>query len=79
MSTDNSKELLDAVAVFLKEQLVPELSGFKGYNTRVAANTLRILSKQVELQPQLDLLDTEACEKFGLPNSDKCRQQSLGK
>lgn len=71
MSTDNTQELLDVVAAFLKEQVLPELSGFKAYNTRVAVNTLRILSKQAELQPQLDALNKEAIDTFQLDDIQK--------
>ncbi len=48
-------ELLRAVEVLLDEQLVPALEGARKYNTRVAANVIRIVRRELQLEErQLD-------------------------
>ena len=45
-------ELLDAVATFLQDDLLPELTGQKAFHVRVSANLLRILEREWELEPR---------------------------
>lgn len=47
-------ELLQSTADFLAGQVAPELSGARGYLARVAANSLGIARRQVELGPGLE-------------------------
>ena len=49
MSQRTAEELLSAVRQFLREQVLPELQGFKAYNTRVAANSLGIVARELQL------------------------------
>ena len=42
-------ELLDTVARFLEDELMPTLDGPAGYRTRVAANLVRILEREEAL------------------------------
>lgn len=44
-------ELLGAVERFLREQLVPELRGYFGFQARVAANALAIARREIEQLP----------------------------
>ena len=44
-------DLLDAVAVFLREQALPQLPPHAAYNARVAANALDIVRRQLQLAP----------------------------
>jgi len=44
-------ELLDAVAAFLREQVVPASSGSLAYHARVAANALDIARREIALAP----------------------------
>jgi len=44
-------ELLDAVASFLREQVVPSTTGTAAYHARVAANALDIVRRQLALAP----------------------------
>lgn len=44
-------EIIAAVARFLKAEVIPELSGRTAFNTRVAANALEMMTRQLETQP----------------------------
>jgi len=44
-------ELLEAVAAFLREQVVPATEGQVAFHARVAANTLDIARREVQLGP----------------------------
>jgi len=59
-------ELLDAVRAFLREDVLPELEGFKAYNTRVAANALGIVARELERGPRLAQLDRDMGAALGL-------------
>lgn len=80
MSSTTQTELLDAVRQFLREQVLPELDGFKAYNTRVAANALAIVARELELGAQLAALDEQMAVALGInaePESVS-RQIALG-
>lgn len=47
-------DLLAAVARFLREELVPLLSGAAAFQTRVAANAVDIARRELELAPAAD-------------------------
>jgi len=47
----NINELLEAVAAFLREQVVPATEGRVAFHARVAANTLDIVRREVQLGP----------------------------
>lgn len=51
--------MLEALRRFLREELQPELAGYKAYSTRVAANMLGILEREQQLAPGLAQLDAE--------------------
>jgi len=62
-------ELLEAVARFLSQDLLPTLDGHLGYQTRVAANVVRIVAREIESEERhlsgewqrlVDLLGEEA-------------------
>ena len=57
MSGTESVELLAAVRQFLREEVLPELDGFKAYTTRVAANALGIVARELEMGAGLAELD----------------------
>jgi hypothetical protein len=59
-------ELLDAVRQFLREQLLPELDGFKAYTTRVAANALGIVAREMQMGAGLAELDARIATALGL-------------
>ena len=59
-------ELLTAVRQFLREQVLPELDGFKAYNTRVAANALGIVARELEMGAGLAELDARIAASLGL-------------
>ena len=44
-------EMLEAVAAFLEEDLMPTLTGRLSFHTRVAVNLLRILAREWQLEP----------------------------
>jgi len=47
-------DLLAAVARFLREGLMPEISGALAFQTRIAANALDIARRELELAPAAD-------------------------
>jgi hypothetical protein len=59
-------ELLEAVRQFLRRDVLPELDGFKAYNTRVAANALGIVARELELGAGLADLDAQIAAQIGL-------------
>ena len=48
------QDLLEAVALFLREQAMPLLPGHAAYHARVAANALDIVRRQLQLAPAAD-------------------------
>ena len=48
MSQTDPTELLAAVQAFLRQQVLPQLQGFDAYTTRVAANSLSIVSRALD-------------------------------
>ena len=66
MSATESQELLTAVRQFLREQVLPELDGFKAYNTRIAANALGIVARELEMGAGLVALDQQMAAELGL-------------
>jgi hypothetical protein len=76
MSTTDSVELLEAVRQFLREEVLPELDGFKAYNTRVAANALGIVAREIQLGEGIAQLDAEIATALGLdPQSGPVTRQ----
>jgi hypothetical protein len=47
-------DLLSAVAMYLREQALPQLPGHAAYLARVAANALDIVRRQLQLAPAAD-------------------------
>jgi hypothetical protein len=66
VSTTRPDELLEAVQVFLRGDVLPQLEGFSAYTTRVAANSLAIVARELQLGPERDRLDLVMAEKLGL-------------
>jgi len=66
MSATPGVELLEAVRQFLREQVLPELTGFKAYNTRVAANALGIVAREMQMGAGLAELDAQIAAALGL-------------
>lgn len=52
-------ELLAAVAQFLREAVMPQLSGALAFQTRVAANVLDIARREQELAPAADAAERQ--------------------
>jgi hypothetical protein len=66
MSSTESVELLAAVRQFLREEVLPELEGFKAYTTRVAANALGIVAREIEMGAGLAELDQQIASVLDL-------------
>jgi hypothetical protein len=66
MSGTESVELLTAVGAFLREDVLPEMEDFKGYNVRVAANALGIVARELEMGAGLAELDEQIAAALGL-------------
>ena len=60
MNHTTAAELLTAVRAFLREEVLPQLEGFTAYNTRVAANSLAIVARELEHSLELEALDKQA-------------------
>ncbi|MFT7288710.1 MAG: hypothetical protein ACI87W_002833 [Halieaceae bacterium] len=58
--------LLEALADFLRNDLQPQLSGYLGYQNRVATNLLRLLEREEQFGAQLRQLDARMGEELGL-------------
>jgi hypothetical protein len=80
MSGTQSTELLEAVRHFLRAEVLPELEGFQAYTTRVAANALGIVAREIELGAGLVTLDKEIAVALGLDDQagSIARQIALG-
>jgi hypothetical protein len=52
--TPDPTEILAAVAVLMRETIMPLLSGHPNYQVRVAANALDLVRRQIELQAGYD-------------------------
>lgn len=79
MSSAEATELLEAVRLFLREEVLPELEGFKAYNTRVAANALRIAAREIDKTPEREALDKVAVQKFELQDAEGSAASRLAK
>lgn len=66
MSGTEGVELLDAVRAFLRQEVLPEMDGFKAYNSRVAANALGIVAREMEQGVGLAALDRAVTQTLGL-------------
>lgn len=69
MSQTDPTELLAAVQAFLRQQVLPQLEGFDAYTTRVAANSLSIVSRELRGGAAISALDAAAGARW-LPGSD---------
>ena len=76
MGQTHADELLLAIREFLRQDVLPQLEGFSAYTARVAANSLGIVARQLQLQPELDRLDEQALRVYGIePGSGVLMQQ----
>jgi hypothetical protein len=66
VSQTHADELLLAIRGFLRSDLLPQLEGFNAYTTRVAANSLGIVARELQLRPELDRLDTQAAAAYNI-------------
>lgn len=55
----NADELLEAVAEFLEQKLLPTLEGHLAFHTRVAINVLAILRRERALAPAAEAAELE--------------------
>jgi len=60
VSQTEPNELLAAVQAFLRQQVLPQLEGFDAYTTRVAANSLSIVSRELRGRDAITALDAAA-------------------
>ncbi|MDG2273824.1 MAG: DUF6285 domain-containing protein [Halioglobus sp.] len=77
MSGTDSIELLAAVRQFLRQEVLPELSGFKAYNARVAANALSIVARELEMGAGLVQLDRQIASALGLEEKAGAVEQQI--
>lgn len=66
MNHTTSSELLSAVTAFLRQDVLPQLEGFTAYNTRIAANSLGIVARELEHGAELAALDAEAAQIYSI-------------
>ncbi len=79
MSQTDPIELLAAVQAFLREQVLPQLEGFDAYTTRVAANSLAIVSRELRGRDAITALDAAAGTRWlaGSAGDNPARDISL--
>ena len=66
----SASELLEAVGAFLREEVATDLDGRKRFHALVAANTCRIVAREIELGPgQLEEEYRELCRLLERPPS----------
>lgn len=76
MSQTQAAELLAAVRAFLRSDVVPQLEGFSAYTARVAANSLAIALRELELGEALEEMDARAAARLGIdPDEGPVPQQ----
>ena len=66
MSDTTVSELLGSVREFLRNDIAPELEGFKAYQLRVALNNLAIVTREQQLLSELNAVDAEIAKCAGL-------------
>ncbi len=60
----SSAELIQAVADFLRDQVMPNLEGHLAFHARVASNALEIVKREIEIAPVENLAETERLKKL---------------
>lgn len=76
MSQTDALELLEATRAFLRDEVLPQLDGFSAYNTRVAANSLAIVARELQLKAGLEQLDLAIAADMGIdPETAPVAQQ----
>lgn len=55
----SSAELIQAVADFLRDQVMPKLEGHLAFHARVASNALDIVKREIEIAPAQDRAEAE--------------------
>ncbi len=68
MNGTTALELLEATRNFLLESILPDQEGFLAYSTRVAANNLAIVSRELELRGGIEKLDEGIIRTLSLQN-----------
>ena len=62
--------MLEATRNFLLESILPDQEGFLAYSTRVAANNLAIVSRELELRGGIEKLDEGINQTLSLQNKE---------
>lgn len=55
----SSAELIQAVADFLRDQVMPKLEGHLAFHARVASNALEIVKREIEIAPAENIAEAE--------------------
>ena len=55
-------ELLEIVAQFMRDEVVPQLPAHSAFNARVAANAIDIVRRELMLSPRANALETARLE-----------------
>ena len=79
MNGTSAAELLEATRNFLLESVLPNQEGFLAYSTRVAANNLAIVSREIELRGYIDKLDEEIIRTLSLQNKGEPLSTTLAR
>ena len=59
-----SVELLDAAADFVERELVPAIEGARQFQTRVVANVMRIVAREIKMEDQLVRAEVKALARL---------------
>lgn len=55
----SSADLIQAVADFLRDQVMPKLEGHLAFHARVASNALEIVKREIEIAPAENMAEAE--------------------
>ena len=79
MNGTRATELLEATRNFLLESILPNQEGFLAYSTRVAANNLAIVSRELELRGRIEKIDEEIIRTLSLQNKGGALSTTLAR
>lgn len=74
----DTDDLLQAVAIYLREQALPQLPGHAAYLARVAANALDIVRRQLQQAPVADAAELQRDGNLAELNALLCQRIAAG-
>lgn len=76
-SLPQSSDLVAVVREFLEREILPESTGARWFNVRVAANVLAMVERELLLGKDLDAAEAERLKQFVKGDSREAMEQTL--